>query len=97
MIIGICYLDVIIHGNHSLKEKRKVLKGVFDRTKSRFNISIAEVGDNDLWQRAKIGFTVVGNEKNYIDSVIKGVVDYIEQMRALEIISCHSDIWSFKP
>ncbi len=97
MIIGICYLDVIIHGNHSLKEKRKVLRGIFDRTKSRFNISIAEVGDNDLWQRAKIGFTVVGNDKNYIDSVINAVVEYIEQMRVLEIISRHSDIWSFKP
>ena len=54
MVIGICQLDLLIGDSHSLKGKRRVLKQILARVKNKFNVSIAEVGDHDLWQRARV-------------------------------------------
>ncbi|MEK7774061.1 MAG: DUF503 domain-containing protein, partial [Deltaproteobacteria bacterium] len=55
MVVGICRISLVIHGNASLKGKRQVLKSIIEKVRNRFNVSIAEVGDNDLWQRAELG------------------------------------------
>jgi hypothetical protein len=90
MVIGICQLDLRIPENHSLKGKRHVLRKLIDRVKHRFNVSISEVGDNDLWQRAQIGFCTVGNDRRHINSSLDKVVHFIEEMNLVEMV--HTEI-----
>jgi hypothetical protein len=63
MVIGILRIDLYMNGNRSLKAKRQILKSLIQRVKSRYNnVSISEVGSHDLWQKATIGISFVGNE-----------------------------------
>ena len=59
MVVGVLSIDLLIPGCHSLKEKRHVLKKITESLRSRFNISIAEVGCGDLWQRALLACAAV--------------------------------------
>ena len=90
MIVGICHLDVIIPENHSLKGKRQVVKKIIDRVRNRFNISIAEVGDNELWQRSQLGLSIVGNDRRFVNSYLDRVVNFIEAMNIVDI--AHSEL-----
>lgn len=92
MVIGICQLDLLIPENHSLKGKRHVLKKLMDRVKNRFNVAISEVGDNDLWQRAQIGISTVGNDRRHINSSIDNIIDFIEKMYLVEIAHIEMEI-----
>jgi uncharacterized protein YlxP (DUF503 family) len=65
-----------ITNGSSLKSKRRVLKSIKDRIR-RFNISIAEIGDHDLWKRAKIGMACIGNEEGYVNGVLSQAVELI--------------------
>ena len=59
MIIGTCSLKLMIYESNSLKDKRRVLKSIIERIKSRFNVSIAEVDLNEKWQLGAIGIACV--------------------------------------
>lgn len=90
MVVGVCQVDLLIPGNASLKGKRKVLRRIIDRVKDRYNTSIAEIGDNDLWQRSQIGLSVVGNDSRHINSSLDKIINFIDGMNVAEII--HSEI-----
>jgi uncharacterized protein YlxP (DUF503 family) len=70
MVVGVLRLTLYIHGASSLKDKRQVLRKVVDRLRSRFNVSVAEVGDNDVWQRAVVGICAVANERAFVNEVL---------------------------
>jgi uncharacterized protein YlxP (DUF503 family) len=86
MVIGVCQLDLLIRENSSLKDKRRILKKILERVKHTFNVSIAEVGNHDLWQSAQIGFCIVGNDKRFINSSLDKVIGFIEELNSAEII-----------
>ena len=92
MVIGFCQLDMRIPENHSLKGKRHVLRKLIDRVRSRFNVAISEVGDNDLWQRAQIGICAVGNDRRHINSSLDKVIDFIEKMNLVEVVHLEMEI-----
>ncbi len=92
MIVGICKLDMRIYECRSLKEKRKVLRRIKDRTQSSFGISVAEVDAQDLWQRAVMGFAVVGNDRRVIEGLIDKVDCFIEGIGGLSIIDRYTEI-----
>ncbi len=94
MVIGVCKLDLRIPENHSLKEKRHVLRKLTDRVKTRFNVAISEVGDNDVWQRAQMGFCTVGNDRRHINSSLDKVIYFIEQMNLVEMVHTEIEIIS---
>ena len=94
MVVGICQLDLRIAENQSLKGKRQVIRKLVDRVKHRFNVSISEVGDNDLWQRAKIGICTVGNDRRHVNSSLDNVVDFIEKMHLVEMLHTEMEILS---
>ncbi|MBI4619340.1 MAG: DUF503 domain-containing protein [Desulfobacterales bacterium] len=95
MVIGVCRLDIMIHNNSSLKGKRQVLKRVIDRVKRKFNVSIAEVGENDKWQRAQVGFCVVGNDKRYVNSSLDKIANFIDDLRVVDILNSEIEILDF--
>lgn len=90
MVVGVCQVDLLIPGNASLKGKRKVLRKIIDRVKGRYNTAIAEIGDNDLWQRSQLGLSVVGNDSRHINSSLDKIINFIDGMNVAEII--HSEI-----
>jgi len=77
MTVGIARLTLFLPEAHSLKEKRMVLRRVKDRAQQKFNLSIAEVGENDLWQRAVLGIAVVGNGRRFVESALDEIVRFV--------------------
>ncbi|MDD5704261.1 MAG: DUF503 domain-containing protein [Dehalococcoidales bacterium] len=77
MNVGICKVKLRLPDNLSLKGKRQIVKSVTARVKNKFNVSIAEVEDNDLWQLATIGFCFISNDKRFTNEVLSKAVDLI--------------------
>ena len=77
MVVGTLTLDLFLPENHSLKGKRQVLNHLKDQVRNRFNVSVAEVGENDLWQRCRLGVAVVSNERAFADQVLSKVVSLV--------------------
>jgi uncharacterized protein YlxP (DUF503 family) len=92
MVIGVCRIHLRIPESHSLKEKRHVIRKVIDRVRHRFNVAISEVDDNDLWQRAQIGFCTVGNDRRFVNSSLDKIIDFIEKMYLAEVIEKEMEI-----
>lgn len=67
----------MLFDSHSLKEKRRVVKSLVERTKNRFNVAVAEVGDNDVHDRAVIGLVTVANDGPFVNSVLDQARDQI--------------------
>jgi uncharacterized protein YlxP (DUF503 family) len=81
MNVGICRVRLRLPENSSLKGKRQVVKSITERLKHRFNVSVAEVGHNDLWQLATLGICCVSNDKQYTNEVLSKVVEFIANSR----------------
>lgn len=81
MNIGACIVRLRLPENGSLKGKRQVSKSIIERVKNRYNVSIAEVEDQDLWQRLTLGITCVSNSKAHANEVLSKVVDFIQKSR----------------
>jgi len=94
MVVGVCCLRLALHDVFSLKEKRSIVKKIIERVRNRFPVSIAEVGDNDIWQSARIGFSIAGNDRHYINSCMDKVIDYIESLYLADIVDQQMEIMS---
>lgn len=78
MIVGICELRLHIPEATSLKHKRSVIKSLIARMRQKFNVSAAEVGDNDLWQSALIGVVTASNSTSHANQTLNTVMRWIE-------------------
>lgn len=85
MVIGACTLELMIYEANSLKEKRQVIKSIVERIKSRYNVSIAEVGMNDIWRTGAIGIACVSNDTVHAKKMIHNVMKFIERDGRVEI------------
>ena len=92
MRVGILRADLHIVGAGSLKEKRRVLRSLKDRLFSRFNVSVAEVGSQDLWQRAEIGVALVALDAKTADATLQKVEAFIRQHPGAVPIDLHREI-----
>jgi len=87
MRVAICVLELYIPGVTSLKGKRQVTKSLVQRLRNKFNVSIAEVGDQDLWQRVKLGLAVVCHNGAGADSIMEQIFSFVELENSVDIIS----------
>ena len=81
MHVGVCRIKLRLPENQSLKGKRQVLKSITSRVRNKFNVSVAEVADHELWQLATIGICCVSNNKRYTNQVLSKVVDFVVNSR----------------
>jgi len=95
MVVGVLTIELWFPGTHSLKGKRKLLQKIIERTRSRYNVSIAEVSDNDLWQRTLIGISVVSNGTDHIHSTLDNITNFITNLHVGEVISTQVESLSF--
>ena len=83
---------IFLPENHSLKEKRQAVRRIVERTKGKFNISIMEIDQTNLWQKATIGFAVVGVKQDHVDATLENVSRYIESMYIGKVIGSRTEI-----
>lgn len=88
MVVAILKVSLTIPHATSLKDKRRVLKSVKDKLRNRFNVSVAEIGSQENWQRAQIGVAVISNEAAYANGVISRVQDMFENLRDAILTEC---------
>ncbi|MFH1490372.1 MAG: DUF503 domain-containing protein [Pseudomonadota bacterium] len=92
MVVGTLKLGLYLYDNRSLKGKRKIVKSIVDRVKHKFNVSIAEIGANDKWQKIEIGVSALGNDRRHIDASLNSVFSFIESLCLAEIVDSEVEI-----
>ena len=93
MVVGVLKIDLILVENHSLKDKRSVLRRIQAKVSGKFNISVTECGDQDLWQSAVLGFGVVGSNTRVIDATLRQVVAFVDDMKLAELGKSEIDVF----
>ena len=96
MNVGVAKVSLRLPENMSLKGKRQVIKSIIGRVRGKFEVAVAEVDDNDAWQRATIGICTISNNKRHSNEVLSKVVDFIVKGNfdaeildySIEIIDC---------
>ncbi len=81
MHVGVCRVWLRVPGNQGLKGKRKVAHSIISRIRNKFNVAVAEVEDNDLWQRLTLGISCVSNDGRHANEILSKVVRHIEETR----------------
>ena len=93
MIVGTLKIRLVLRESHSLKDKRRVLKSLKDTLSNKFNISVAETDEQDVWQTAEIGIAAVGSDGAFVQSVLTNVVNYVRFFGGVELVDSEQDIF----
>lgn len=93
MFIGVCTIEMHIPDSGSLKGKRHSLKGLKDRIRNSFNVSVAEVEDNDLWQKARLAVACVGNDKSHLNRTLDLVVNLVRGVPDIDLLDYRIEIF----
>lgn len=86
MHVGVMSVTLRLEGNDSLKGKRKVIKSILGRVKARFNVGASEVGGQDNYGLAVLGFAVCGPEARLLNTVLDNILDFIEDNVDAEVV-----------
>ncbi|KAA3616047.1 MAG: DUF503 domain-containing protein [Calditrichaeota bacterium] len=86
MLVAICQIEMLIIDSHSLKDKRSVVKSLKERIRQKFNVSIAEVAENDHHSLALLGVAIVSNNKRHLEQIFTKILTFIEQDGRVEIV-----------
>jgi uncharacterized protein YlxP (DUF503 family) len=89
MVIAVAEFTLHLPECHSLKEKRQIIKSIMARLRNQFDVSIAEVGENDRWQIAEIGLSYVSNDGQHASEVVEHARRYIEETRPDVVVSAY--------
>lgn len=92
MVVGIGIIRFRLHDCRSLKGKRKIVKSIVARLRNNFNASVAEVGLNDVYQQAEIGFALAGNDRQVINSKIDKMFNMAEDLGLAEMTDTEMEI-----
>ena len=85
MVVGVLRLELRLAESHSLKEKRSVIRSIKARVQQKFNVSIAECEEHDLWQLAVLGVSQVGADQPHVDRCLREVVSFIDGLHLAEL------------
>jgi len=86
MIVALATWDLHLPACHSLKEKRSVVKPLTTALRQRLNVSVAETGQQDLWQRAEITVAVVGTARPVVDEILRSADRMVEETDGVRIL-----------
>ncbi len=94
MTVGVALVVFRLHDIHSLKDKRRIVKSLVEKSRSRFNVSVAEVSDQDLYQQASIAIAVIGNDGRVLNSLLDRIIDFMDSLGLAELISREMELIS---
>jgi hypothetical protein len=92
MSIGILIIDIKIPLNSSLKGKRRILKSIKQKISNRFNVSIAETDNHNLWQKATFTIAKVGINKSNVNSTLSKIENYLTEKLKINIINSNIEV-----
>ena len=92
VIIGLCTVELFIADSQSLKDKRQVLLSLKDRLRRKFNVSVAEIEDQDLWQRAVLGLACVANDGRHVNQVLDQALNLVRTETGVEIVQSRIEL-----
>jgi len=95
MVIGASSLELHFPECSSLKEKRQILKSIIERIRSRYNVSVAEVDYNDLWQRAVIGISHISRDEYQVKRMLHKIENEVVNLNKAVVVSHQVSI--FRP
>lgn len=93
MIVGTCEVTFRAEWVTSLKEKRMVVKSLVEKTKHKFNASVAEVDRQEEYKMIVIGFACVTNERRHAESMIRHILDFMEKNTEAELLSAEYEVF----
>jgi uncharacterized protein YlxP (DUF503 family) len=93
VIVGTLKLRLVLRESHSLKDKRRVIKSLKDTLSNKFNISVAETDEQDVWQTAEIGVASVGTDGSFVQSVLTSVVNYVRFFGGVELVDSQQELY----
>ncbi len=86
MHVGMLQVHCHVPDARSLKDKRRILRGLMDRVRAQFAVAAAEVDDQDVWQSAVLGFACVSNDTRHAATVMSKVLDWIRDCPAVTLV-----------
>lgn len=86
MTIGLLTAELYISNALSLKQKRMVTKSLKDKLRRAFNVSVAEIGDQEMWQKAALGIVTIGTDKKYVNGTLDRIVDVLGSHRDADLL-----------
>ena len=92
MFIGVCTIEMHIPESGSLKTKRQSLRSIKDRIRSRFNVSVAEIDDHDLWQKSSLAVAAVSNDKSHLNQTLDHVLNLVRSVPDVSLLDYHIEI-----
>lgn len=94
MNVGLCVVEIHLIGSHSLKEKRRVLRRLKDQIRAKFNIAVAEIDHQDLWQRATLGMVSISSSREPLEACFSKVRAILEREIPGDLASFHVEFLS---
>ena len=86
MLVKVMVVDIHIPFANSLKDKRRVIKSIKERTRNKFNVSISELDGFDLHRRSSLGVAMIGNDSSYLDQSLDKILDLIYENYEVEVL-----------
>jgi uncharacterized protein YlxP (DUF503 family) len=93
MIVALARITLHLPDNQSLKGKRKVIKGLIEKIRNRFDAAVAEVDDHELWQKAQLGMALVSNDAQVLDARVTKIIHFIEEQHVAQVVDSKVEFW----
>ncbi|MGO9018577.1 MAG: DUF503 domain-containing protein [Syntrophobacteraceae bacterium] len=87
MTVGVALVSFRLYEIRSLKDKRRIVKSLVEKSRSRFNVTVAEVADQDVHQKASIGIAVIGNDGRVLNSLLDRIIDFMDSLSLADLVS----------
>jgi len=92
MVIGLLQVSISIPEAHSLKDKRMVLRSLRDRILNHMNVSVAEIGKQDLWKAAELAFVTVASEKDVVEKRLAEVRELMSSTPRFVVLDFYTEL-----
>jgi uncharacterized protein YlxP (DUF503 family) len=93
MPVGLLTLEIHIEGAQSLKDKRQVVRSLKDRLRARFNVAVAELAHQELWQRARVGVVAISADTQHLEESLATIAAECESVLGRELVSQEIDVF----
>ena len=93
MIVGTLRMRFVLRESHSLKDKRSVIRSLKSTLQGKFNIAVAEIDEQDVWQSAELGVATVGTDGAFVQSVLTNVVNLARYFGGVELVDTEQEIY----
>ena len=95
MVVGVCQISLSLPGVTSLKAKRSIVRKVLDRTSNRFNVSVAEIGYQDVHRRSLLGFAVISTDRRHANAMLDSIAAFVESSSEAVVMDRAMELMSF--